>query len=145
VSTDRVPPSTDDHAPGELVDFESIAGTESTSWERADPQAALIERTGRYGFRVTLPDGDAHLVAVAREDGEHVGTCDCKAAEYHDEPCAHLCTVRKAAFANVEDVNGDPVEISRVDLDAHEPDERAVADGGYVDRARRTDATGGRR
>ncbi len=142
MSTDRVPLSTDDHAPGEVVDFESVAGTDSTSWGRADPQAALIERTCRYGYRVTLPDGDAHLVAVAREDGEHVGTCDCKAAVYHDEPCAHLCTVRKAAFADVEDVNGEPVTIARVDLDAHDRDERAIADGGDVDRARRADTEG---
>ena len=139
-----MPPSTDDHAPGDVVDFQSVAGTDSTSWGRADPQAALIERTGRYGYRVTLPDGDAHLVAVAREDGEHVGTCDCKAAEYHDEPCAHLCTVRKAAFADVEDVNGEPVTIARVDLDAHDRDERAIADGGDVDRARRADMEGRR-
>lgn len=145
MSTDRVPPSTDAHAPGERLNFDAIAGSGETSWARADPEAALIESTGRYGYRVTLPDGDAHLVAVAREDGEHVGTCDCEGWEYNDGPCAHLCTVRKAAFAGVEDVEGEPVTIPRVDLDAHSADERAVADGGYVDRARRTDATGGRR
>ena len=142
---DRVPPSTDTHAPGEPIDFETLAGSEETSWSRADPEAALIESTGRYGYRVTLPDGDAHLVAVAREDGQHVGTCDCEAWEYHDGPCAHLCVVRKAAFVGVEDVEGEPVTILRVDLDAHESGERAVADGGYVDRAQRTGATGGRR
>jgi len=145
VSTDRVPPLTDDHAPGEIVDFERIAGTESTSWQRADPEAALIESTGRYGFRVTLPGGDAHLVAAAVDDSQHVGTCDCRGFEHHDGPCAHLCVVRKAAFAGVEGVDDEPVTIPCVDLDAHETDERAVADGGHVDRARRTDATGGRR
>lgn len=145
MSADRVPPLTDAHAPGEIVDYDAVAGSEETSWQRADPEAALIESTGRYGYRVTLPDGDAHLVAVAREDDEHVGTCDCEGWEYNDGPCAHLCTVRKASFAGVEDVEGEPVEIPRVDLDAHSADERAVADGGYVDRAQRVDATGGRR
>ncbi|WP_435119065.1 SWIM zinc finger family protein [Halolamina sp. C58] len=145
MSTDRVPPSTDQHAPGERLDFDEIAGTEETSWARADPKAALIESTGRYGFRVTLPDGDGHLVAVAIEDGEYVGTCDCKAWEYHDGPCAHLCAVRKAAFLGVTDARDEPVSIPRLDLDAHETDECAAADGGYVDRAHRADATGGRR
>jgi len=142
---DRVPPSTDQHAPGEPVDYEAIAGTDETSWQRADPEAALIESTGRYGYRVVLPDGDAHLVAVAIDEGQHVGTCDCKAWEHHDGPCAHLCVVRKAAFAGVTDARGEPVQIPRIDLDAHEAGDRAVADGGYVDRAQRTDATGGRR
>jgi hypothetical protein len=145
VSTDRVPPSTDDQAPGEIVDFENVAGSDETSWQRADPEATLIESTGRYGYRVTLPDGDAHLVAVVCEDGDHVGTCDCPAWEYHEGPCAHLCVIRKAAFLGVEDVEGEQVTIPRVDLDAHSVDERAVADGGHVDRARRADRMEGRR
>lgn len=91
---------------------------------------------------MTLPGGDAHLVAVAVDDGQHVGQCDCKAWEYHDAPCAHLCTVRKAAFISATDVKGERVRIPRLDLDAHETDERAVADGGYVDRARRADTEG---
>jgi len=136
---DIAPPSTDEHAPGERLDFDALAGSEETSWSRADPEAALIESTGRYGFRVTLPGGEGHLVAVAIDDGEYVGTCDCKAWEYHDGPCAHLCVVRKAAFLGVSDARDEPVSIPRLDLDAHEADERAVADGGYVDRARRAD------
>ena len=141
----RSPPSVDTSAPGSRVDFDVLAGSEETSWSRADPEAALIESTGRYGYRVTLPDGDAHLVAIAREDGQHVGTCDCEAWEYHDGPCAHLCVVRKAAFAGVEDMEGEAVTIPRVDLDAHSTDERAIADGGYVERAQRTGAMGGHR
>ena len=135
----KSPPSTDAGAPGEPVDFDMLAGTNETSWERAQPQAALIESTGRYGYRVTLPGGDAHLVAVAVDDGQYVGCCDCEAWKYHDGPCAHLCTVRKAAFIDETDVEGEPVCIPRLDLDAHEVDERAVADGGYVDRARHAD------
>jgi len=140
----KSPPSTDPTAPGEAVDFEEIAGTDATSWARAQPQAALIESTGRYGYRVTLPGGDTHLVAVAVDGGQHVAQCDCKAWEYHEGPCAHVSTVRKAAFIDAVDVKGEPVCIPRLDLDAHETDQRAVADGGYVDRARRA-GTEGRR
>jgi len=146
MSADRAPPSTEPTAPGESLDFDDLAGTDETSWSRADPEAALIESTGRHGYRVTLRDGaDAHLVAVAIDDGQHVGTCDCKAWEYQDGPCAHLCVVRKAAFADVSDARDESVTIPRLDLDAHEAGERAVSDGGYVDRAQRVDATGGRR
>jgi len=139
MSAPKSPPSTDPTAPGEPVDFDDLAGSDETSWIRARPERALIESTGRYGYRVTLRDGDAHLVAVAVDDGQHVGHCDCEAWKYHDGPCAHLCTVRKAAFIDETDVQGEPVCIPRLDLDAHETDERAVADGGYVDRARRAD------
>jgi len=135
----RSPPSTEPQAPGKPVDFDRLAGSEETSWQRAQPQEALIESTGRYGYRVTLHGGEAHLVAVAVDDGQHVGQCDCKAWEYHENPCAHLCTIRKAAFLGLEDLQGERVRIPRLDLDAHETDERAVADGGYVDQARRAD------
>ena len=134
----KSPPSTDPQAPGEPVDLDALAGSDETSWQRAQPQAALIESTGRYGYRVTLPGGDAHLVAVAVDDGQYVGRCDCETWQYHDGPCAHLCTVRKAAFIDAEDVQGEPVTIPRLDLDAHVTDERAVADRGFVDQARRT-------
>ena len=136
----RTPPSTNEQAPGELLDFEALAGGDATSWDRADPQGALIESVSRYSYRVALPDGEqVHLVAVAVEDGQHVGTCDCKAVKYHDGPCAHLCTVRKAAFIDERDTRGERVRIPRVDLDAHTTDERAATDGGQVDRARHAD------
>jgi hypothetical protein len=90
VRTDRQwsPPSTDPQAPGKPVDFDKVAGTDAASWERGEPETALIESTGRQGYRVTLPNGDAHLVAVAVDDGQHVGQCACEAWEYHDAPCA---------------------------------------------------------
>ncbi|QLG27710.1 SWIM zinc finger family protein [Halorarum halophilum] len=140
------PPSTDETAPGEALDFDALAGTDTTSWRRADPQRALIESVGRYGYRVALQDGaDVHIVAVALDDDEHVGTCDCRGFEYHDGPCAHLCTVRKAAFIDAKDTHGDSVRIRRIDLDnVHDP-ERAATDGGHIDRAMHTNALEGRR
>ena len=145
MSRPESPPSTDPTAPGDAVEFAPLAGSDSTSWQRADPDAALIESTGRYGYLVTLPGGDTHRAALAVENAQHVGTCDCQGWEYNDGPCAHLCTLRKAAFAEVEDVRGEPVTLPRVSLDDNDLDLRAATDGGLVDRARRTTATGGRR
>jgi hypothetical protein len=113
----------------------------STSWERADATAALIERCNPYGYIVTLPDGQVHTVTYARDDGAYVGRCDCKGWEYRDDPhspCTHLATLRKAEFAGMDDVGGRPItavdpddEHDDVDLDA--TTSRAVAtDGGHV-------------
>jgi len=143
--SDPIPPSLDSHAPGDAVNFAPLAESSDTSWQRADAQAALIESTGRYGYLVTLPDGDAHLCALAVDDDEHVGVCDCKGWEHNDGPCAHLCTVRKAAFLEISDVRGNTVKLPRVQLGKHNDDERTIHDTAYVDDAQRTDATGGRR
>ncbi|WP_277555016.1 SWIM zinc finger family protein [Halobaculum limi] len=124
MSTPRTPPSTDEQAPGTPLDFEALAGSDATSWDRADPQGALIESVSRYSYRVTLPDGeDAHLVAIANDDGQHVGTCDCKAFEYHNGPCAHLCTVRQAAFIAERDTRGERVRIAHLHMQEGEYDE----------------------
>lgn len=99
--------------PQDALDFEAERDAVTTSWERADPTEALIERWGRYGYLVTLLGGDAHFCAIGRRrDGEFIGWCRCKGYRYHDGPCAHLCTVRKAAFGDLEAVNGEPVEIA---------------------------------
>lgn len=130
------PPSTDETAPGEVLDFGCLTGSEATSWLRANPQQALIEPVGRYGYLVTLRDGaETHRTAVALDSGTHVGTCDCRGFQYHEGPCAHLCTVRKAAFIGETDTNGDRVRIRQVDIDAdHAPEQRAT-EGGDIDRA----------
>jgi DNA-directed RNA polymerase specialized sigma24 family protein len=102
----------------ERLDFEAARDADTTSWQRADPQRALIERWGRYGYLVTLPDGDAHFCAIGRRDGELRGFCKCKGFRHHAGPCAHLCTIRKAAWANqnlaetIEAANGEPIEIA---------------------------------
>lgn len=90
---------------GEAIDFleERDSGTES--WTRADPREALIESFGRFGYKVTLRDGESvHYCALGLEDSEYLGRCDCKGWEYHDGPCAHLCTLRKADFLELIDV-----------------------------------------
>jgi len=143
--SDPIPPSLDSHAPGDAVNFAPLAESSDTSWQRANPDVALIESTGRYGYRVNLPDGDAHLCALGVENAHHVGVCDCKGWQHNDGPCAHLCTIRKAAFLEIDDVRGDTVKIPRIKLAKHDDDERTVQDSAHIDDAQRTDATGGRR
>ena len=126
------------------LDFKGQRDAESASWTRADPKAALIERRAWNMWLVTLPDSDdAHLVTLQRDHGAVVGECaiaesgeQCPARKYNDsdEPCAHQCTVRKAAFGGIEDVYGDVVTIFAADdigtarADYHI--ESAMADGG---------------
>ncbi|QCS43420.1 SWIM zinc finger family protein [Natrinema versiforme] len=90
---------------GEDIDFLEERDADTESWARADPREALIESFGRFGYKVTLRDGESvHYCALGLEDGEYIGRCDCKGWEYHDGPCAHLCTLRKAAFLELIDV-----------------------------------------
>jgi len=97
---------------GESVNFLEERDGETESWTRADPREALIESFGRFGYKVTLRDGeDVHYCALGLEDGEYLGRCDCKGWQYHDGPCAHLCTLRKADFlglVSVEATDGSP-------------------------------------
>jgi len=86
------------------LDFRAERDRETESWERADPSKALIEHTSRFAYWVMLKGGDAHLVALAHEEDRYVGRCDCRGFEYHDGPCAHLCTLRKAEFIDAVDV-----------------------------------------
>ncbi|MCU4926668.1 hypothetical protein OB905_11855 [Halobacteria archaeon AArc-dxtr1] len=95
------PQSTD----GEPLDFLEQRDTNTDSWIRAHPADALLEKFGRYGYKVTLRGGaDVHYCALGIENGEYIGRCDCKGWQYHDGPCAHLCTLRKADFIGVIDV-----------------------------------------
>lgn len=140
----------------DALDFESKRDTGSDSWERADPNAALIEQVAWNRWRVTLPDGDhAHEVRIEKQHGAITGDCKaltdgdrepCPARKYNDpdEPCAHLCTIRKAAFGDVEDDAGHTVSILRTeDVQTASSDhavEEIMADGG-----RRYRNGGGRR
>lgn len=96
----------------EPLDFLEQRDDETASWERARPSDALIEPFGRFGYRVTLRDGEeVHYCALGLEDGEYIGRCDCKGWKYHDGPCAHLCALRKAAFIGsiaLETTDGSP-------------------------------------
>lgn len=131
------------------LDFLTERDDHTDSWTRSDPADALIEPLNRYGWKVTLPGGSAHRLALAREHGAWVGWCDCKGYQYGDDgsPCAHLCAVRRAHWTAQElpndparlDTTGEPVHVPTVDaledddedeeIDAPAPDE-ARADGG---------------
>ncbi len=89
----------------ESIDFLEERDDETRSWTRAHPDHALIEAFGRFGYKVTLRDGeDVHFCALGIENGEYIGRCDCKGWQYHDGLCAHLCTLRKADFIGLIDV-----------------------------------------
>lgn len=137
MSRARQPSAARPTAEQRTLDFEAERDAETTSWERAAPQAALIERLGRYGWTVMLPGGDAHVCALGRrDDGLYVGFCKCKGYRYHDGACAHLCTLRKADFlGEVETTGGEIVAIaptvereagSRPDLSALTDAERRI-------------------
>jgi hypothetical protein len=130
--------------PEKVLDFEAERDAGTDSWQRASREA-LIERTAWNKWRVTLPDGeDAHEVRLERDHGALVGECIvldeadepelCPGFRWHEGPCAHLCTVRKAAFVRLDDARGEPVVIvDREDVDAARADhavEKIVADGG---------------
>lgn len=121
------------------LDFEAERDRDDpTSWDRGDPVAALIEAKSDQSWTVSLPDGDDwHHVALIFDSGHYVGRCDCPGFEYHDGPCAHLCTIRKADTIAYPDLNGEPIEIERMDraagdelADQHDDMERVRADGG---------------
>lgn len=117
----------------ERLDFEAARDASTTSWQRADPREALIERWGRYGYLVTLPGGDAHFLGIGRRNGEIRGFCKCKGFRHHSGPCAHLCTIRKAAWANdqlgetIQAINGEPIEIAPMVEHRPGPDEEHTA------------------
>ena len=111
---------------------------DSDSWARADPAAALVEPKSEHAWIVSLPDGeDWHHVALVFDNGHYVGRCDCPGFEYHEGPCAHLCTIRKADVVGYPDVNGNAISVERINrvagdemADQHDDTERARADGG---------------
>jgi hypothetical protein len=120
-----------------FLDFVEECHADSTSWERADPDAALIERCGPTTYRVMLPGGNVHECDYGTERGGHVGSCDCRGFQYRDDdasPCAHLCTLRQAEFIGDDADDGQPVEavdtISEIDRDADAVEPELRADGG---------------
>lgn len=94
------------------VDFTAERDRASTSWQRADGVGALIESTDHPAeWIVCLHGGNAHTVRLWRRGDEFVGWCDCNGFEYHDGPCAHLCTVRQAAFVRAAATDGRRVSV----------------------------------
>lgn len=114
----------------DYLDFQAAIDQESTSWQRADPQSAMIEQRTSTTFSVLLPDGEeAHKVTYGKERGAYVGHCDCDGYKYHDLPCAHLSTLRKAEFIRALDVHGRKIEADDMGPGS-EPDPEVLADGG---------------
>lgn len=109
---------------------EDAVPRDSTSWQRADPDRANLMRVGWDEWVVHLPDGEsAHVVRLHLEGDRHAGACCCEGFA-HRGICAHLITLRKAAFIGATDRSGRPVEIDSV-ADRFSGDiDRAVADGG---------------
>ena len=101
---------------------------ESTRWQRADPEAALIETVDTAQWTVALPDGnDAHTVTYFRDGINARGHCTCKGHRYHDI-CAHLITIRQADLLDILTIDGDLVRIPTLEDDAVDAVERQVAD-----------------
>lgn len=83
--------------------------------DRADPHAALIEQQAAHAWTVSLPDGDGtHRVVLIADNGVYLGRCTCDGFDFHEGPCAHLCTIRKADTIGCPDVNARPINIQRV-------------------------------
>lgn len=126
------------------LDFAAKRDSDSASWTRADPTEALIERIAWNTWLVTLPDSEnAHEVTLEKRNGAFVGDCEirstgeqCPARKYRDrdEPCAHLCTIRKGVLFNDPASDGTTIEVfERSDVEIAAADrhiEDAMADGG---------------
>ncbi|TKR27947.1 SWIM zinc finger family protein [Natronomonas salsuginis] len=119
------------------LNFTAEREQETTSFERADPTASLIEQRSPQSWTVSLPDGDGtHHVTLIQDYGVYIGRCTCEGFQYNEGPCAHLCTIRKADTIGYPDVNGTPVSIERVNRDLddeladhHDDMETVRADG----------------
>ncbi|WP_353634619.1 SWIM zinc finger family protein [Halobacterium sp. NMX12-1] len=110
------------------VEFETECERRSTSWARAAPMADATEirKLNSYAWAVRLPDGQRHVTALLRREDWFAGWCDCKGFTYNGGPCAHLCTLRQAAFVHVESDDGDRVTIPE------QPPKTPATDGGRV-------------
>jgi len=121
---------------------------QSTSWQRADPEAALIETADTAQWKVTLPDGnDVHTVTLFTDGINTRGHCTCDGYHYHDR-CAHLITIRQAQLLDVLTVDGEIVRIPTLDSDAVEAVERLVANEDEIEAEAEPEAVrsdGGRR
>ena len=100
---------------------------QSTSWQRADPEDALIEIADTAQWTLTLPDGnDAHTVTLFTDGTNTRGHCTCDGHHYHDR-CAHLITIRQAQLLDMFTVDGDLVRIPTLADEAVDAVERQVA------------------
>lgn len=117
------------------LNFRTERDNNGDSWQRANPDAALIEQTEPNMYNVLLPGGNVHTCHYGKERGGYVGRCDCQGFEFGDDgsPCAHLCTLRKAEFIDADDDAGQPIKAKSTltEIEAgREPPAELVADGG---------------
>lgn len=127
------------------LNFRAERDAHTTSWQRADPVSALIERTDdRAGYLITLPGGAAHTVAYHYRDGARFGRCDCSGWDYRDDPqspCAHLCVLRKAEWSQrhfADDprtltTDGERVKPTTDDHARTDAGRTVATDGGHVE------------
>ncbi len=65
---------------GESVDFLEERDADTESWTRADPREALIESFGRFGYKVTLRDGESvHYCALGSRTASTSGGATARA------------------------------------------------------------------
>jgi len=121
---------------------------QSTSWQRADPEAALIETVDSSQWTVALPGGnDAHTVTLFSDGINTRGHCSCDGYQYHDR-CAHLITIRQAQLLDILTVDGEIVRIPTLDAEAVDAVERKVANEDEIEADAEPEAVradGGRR
>jgi hypothetical protein len=126
----------------DVLDFDAVREAASESWDRADPEAALIEQhaTRPNVWKVTMADSsDVYLCRYEKEHGAYVGHCECKGWHYNrPSPCVHLCTLRQAEFVGAPraaDARGQPVRA--VDVDEQRTQVRGDVDRAMTDGGRR--------
>ena len=106
---------------------------QSTSWQRADPEAALIETADTAQWTVTLPDGnDSHTVTLYTDGINTRGHCTCDGYHFHDR-CTHLITIRQAQLLDILTIDGEIVRIPTLDAEAADAVERQVANQDVIE------------
>ena len=132
------------------MEYMHFAGMDrqSTSWQRADPEDALIELADTAQWTVTLPDGnDTHTVTLFTDGTNTLGHCTCYGYHFHHR-CTHLVTIRQAQLLDVITVDGVIVRIPTLDAEAADAVKRKVATYDDIESGAETEAVrsdGGRR
>lgn len=142
MSTAKQPVPSDAGFAFEALDFERERDEQTGSWTRAKPENAAIQQVTPMAWNVYLWGGSsAHRCYLAKQDGRYRGLCLyhvggkptlCKGFKHHDGPCAHLCTLRKAAF------------LGRLSIAERQPVGELQPDGGRIEIGQHTAGADGR-
>ena len=132
----------------EYMHFAGMDRQSWASWQRADPEAALIEIADTAQWKVTLPDGnDVHTVTLFADGTNTRGHCTCYGYYFHHR-CTHLITIRQAELLDVITVDGVIVRIPTLDAEAADAVKRKIANQDEIGSGAETEAVrsdGGRR